>query len=398
MPAPWPPRVNVALLCFAANILAHSDRVALSVALPVMMQQYGWDTAKSGWVLSGFFFGYVALMIPVGLLVQRFGARRVFAACVALWSVCTIATPLARSAQALTSIRVLLGVFESGTAACINSTLVRWFPVSEYSRAAGLCWSGGYAGPVLAVPLASLLLHQLGWPAIFYTFGALGLTWLPMWWRQPEKSLPIAAPTRIAPPVQLLISPPVVAIMLLHFSSNWVLYFMITWLPTYLSLERKMSLSATAAGASLPFVFAWLGTNSFGWAIDRLSLRWGRTPTRKLFMVPYAFAAVGLMLVPQAATATGAVTMLCLAMALMTSATPVFSSASMDLAPDMAGPLASIQSAFANIAGIVAPVAVGYLVKAFGWTSPFALTAAIALLGVAVYTRYGSAGRDDNRQ
>ncbi|MCC6590250.1 MAG: MFS transporter [Bryobacterales bacterium] len=395
MPAPWPPRVNVALLCFAANILAHSDRVALSVALPVMMRQYGWDTARSGWVLSGFFVGYVALMIPVGLLVQRFGPRKVFAACVALWSVCSIATPLARSAQSLTAIRVLLGAFESGTAACINSTLVRWFPVTEYSRAAGLCWSGGYAGPVLAVPLASLLLHQFGWPAIFYTFGALGLTWLPMWWRNAEKPLSTGSASRIAPPVRLLISPPVVAIMLLHFSSNWVLYFMITWLPAYLSFERKMSLSGTAAGASLPFVFAWLGTNLFGWAIDRLSLHWGRTPTRKLFMIPYAAAAVALLLVPHAATPAGAVAILCLVMALMTSATPVFSSASMDLAPDMAGPLASIQSAFANIAGIVAPVAAGYLVKAFGWASPFALTAGIALLGVAVYARYGSAGRAD---
>ena len=118
---PWPRRVDAALLCFLANLIAHSDRVSLSVAMPVMMSENHWDTAQAGWVLSGFFLGYTLLMAPVGLLTQRYGTRPVFAACMSWWTLCTLLTPLPRSLAGLTAMRVLLGVGESGTASCIKS-------------------------------------------------------------------------------------------------------------------------------------------------------------------------------------------------------------------------------------------------------------------------------------
>jgi MFS transporter, ACS family, glucarate transporter len=103
--------------------------------MPFMMQEYGWDTAQAGWVLSGIFLGYTLLMVPVGLLVHRYGPKPVLAACMGWWSFFTLLTPLARSLGGLTTIRVHLGMGESGTASCINETLVRWFPAREYSRA-----------------------------------------------------------------------------------------------------------------------------------------------------------------------------------------------------------------------------------------------------------------------
>jgi len=136
---PWPRRVDVALLCFLANLIAHSDRVSISAAMPVMMRESGWDTAQAGWVLSGFFLGYTLLMVPVGVLVQKYGPKPVFGACMSWWTLCTFLTPLPRSLAGLTAMRVLLGVGECGTASCINATRVRWFPPREYSRATALC-------------------------------------------------------------------------------------------------------------------------------------------------------------------------------------------------------------------------------------------------------------------
>ena len=54
---PWPRRVDIALLCFAANVIAHCDRVSLGAAAPAMMAEYSWTTAQMGWVLSAFFAG-----------------------------------------------------------------------------------------------------------------------------------------------------------------------------------------------------------------------------------------------------------------------------------------------------------------------------------------------------
>jgi sugar phosphate permease len=181
------------------------------------------------------------------------------------------------------------------------------------------------------------------------------------------------------------------AAWVLHFSSNWFSYVMITWLPTYLSMARGFALAEMAFGAALPFVCAMAGSNLFGSAIDRMSRTRDRTHVRKLFMAPYALSAFVLLLVPAIAGGTGTVIALCAAMFLMTSATPVYASSSLDLAPRYAGTVVGIQNALANVAGVLAPVIVGYIVKASGWNGAFWLTAAICVLGISVYLLFGKA-------
>lgn len=384
-----PPRVQVALLCFAANVIAHCDRVALGAAVPGILREFGWSTPQMGWVLSAFFAGYALAMIPVGLAAQAFGPRRVFALSLGSWSLFTLAMPLSRTPAMLGVLRFLLGVGESGTAACINGTLARWFPPAEYARAAGLCWSGGYAAPLIAFPVASFLALHFGWRAIFVAFGLAGLLWLPLWLRVAEPAGPAgAAGSRGLGTV--LRHPAVWAVFLLHFSSNWCLYVMISWLPAYLTLERKLSVAGTAAGSALPFLFAWIGTNLFAWLIDRTG---NRADARKLCLIPYAGAALCLLAMPRVSSATTAIVLLCLVMGLLAAATPVFSAASLDLAPSVAASLAAVQNAFANIAGILAPAVIGHLVASpEGWTAAFTLTAAVCLGGAAAYLAMGRAG------
>lgn len=373
------PRHTIALLCFAANVIAHCDRVSLSVAVPSLMKEYGWDSAQMGGVLSAFFTGYALFMIPVGALVNRFGPRKVFAASMGFWSLFTVMTPLARSAQSLFAMRFLLGAGESGTAACINGTLARWFPPGEFARAAGLCWSAGYFGPILAFPLASWLLAEFGWRAIFLGFGAIGFLWLPFWLRAAEPARG-GGTSKPVPWRALLRQRAVWGVFGLHFSSNWILYVMITWLPAYLTTARGFQLGAGAVGASLPFLCAWIGTNVFAQLTDRTPPAW-----RRIFLIPYTACAALIFYLPSAPAQTATVAVLCLAMAMLSAVTPLFSSASMRLAPEFAGPLAAVQNAFANLAGIIAPAAIGWLVKWHGWEAAFALTAAVCLMGSIAY-------------
>src|SRR5262245_58472102 len=136
---PWPKRLDISLLCFLALIVAYCDRVNLSVTAPLIMQEYHWDTAQMGWVLSGFYIGYTLFMIPAGRLVDYFGPKRVFAASVVWWSIFTALTPFPRSIAGLTCMRAVVGAGESGTIPCINRSLVNWFPRQEYSRVFGFC-------------------------------------------------------------------------------------------------------------------------------------------------------------------------------------------------------------------------------------------------------------------
>jgi sugar phosphate permease len=408
---PWPKRLDVALLAFVALVIAYCDRVNISVAAPSMMREYGWDTAGMGWALSGFFAGYALMMIPAGMLADHFGPKRVFAVAMAWWSILTAFTPLPRSLGALTALRVFMGAGESGTFPSMNGILVRWFPRQEYSRVTGFCWSGGYAGSIVGVPLGSLILATLGWRAIFWIFAAIGIIWVPVWYMsvtdQPEQS-PAVADTELAyiraarpeirkaervPWGRILSIPAFWGLFALHFSSNWFAYVMISWLPTYLLTAKGFSLSSMALGAALPYICALLASNGFGALIDRLSVGRNRTRVRKLFLIPYALSAVALMLVPQASTPRATVAMLCLAMAFLTAATPVYSSNSLDLAPRYAATVVGVQACIANFAGILAPVAIGYVARSGGWSMAFALTAAITAAGILAFALMGTAER-----
>src|SRR5207245_2523977 len=144
-----------------------------------------------------------------------------------------------------------------------------------------------------------------------------------------------------------------------------------------LMVAKKFSLSSMAVGAALPYISAFVATYMFGSLIDRLTKTHPRTRVRKLFLIPYAFSAAALLLVPLAPTPSTTVAMLCLAMALLTSVTPVYASNSLDLAPRYAATIVGIQACIANLAGIIAPVVIGYLARRGGWTMAFVVTAAI---------------------
>ena len=217
---PWPKRVDLALLCFTALVIAYCDRVNLSVAAPSIIREYGWDTARMGWAFTAFFIGYTGFMIPAGRLTDRLGARRMFAFSILWWSVFTALTPIPQSLGALVAIRILMGMGESGVFPAMNSALVRWFPKQEYSRATAFCWSGGYAGSIVAFPIASAILALWGWRSVFFVFAGLGLLWLPFWWlgarNRPERraadrtgvwSREVARPVDIAIAAAMVLSP-----------------------------------------------------------------------------------------------------------------------------------------------------------------------------------------------
>ena len=406
---PWPKRFDIALLSFFAVVIAACDRINMAVAAPAIMQEYGWDTVKMGWVLSGFYIGYVLFMIPTGMIADRYGPKRVFASSVAWWSLFTALTPLPKSLSGMTLMRITMGAGESGMYPSVNGILVRWFPRQEYSRAASFSWSGGALGAIIAFPLASMIVGLWGWRAIFFAFAFLGVIWLPLWvlgssddpatsrgisQRELEHILearPVMEVVRSVPWREILRLPALWALLLLHFSANWFAYMLISWLPTYLMIGRHFSLANMAIGSSLPFLAILVGTNFFGTLIDRLSIRHSRTSVQKMVLLPYAFAAVIFLLVPLASSSSITVLLLCLSTALMSCVIPIYASGSLDLAPRFAATVVAFQNSMANFAGILVPVVTGYLVKFAGWNSAFWLTAAISTGGILIYLAFGQA-------
>ena len=406
---PWPKRFDIAMLCFFAVVISHCDRINMSVAAPLIMKQRGWNTADMGWVFSSFFLGYTSFMVLMGYLADRFGPKRIFGLSVAWWSLFTALTPLPSAILGMAVVRAVMGMGESGTNPATNSMLVRWFPPQEYSRATSFALSGSYAGPIFAFPLAATIMAAWGWPTVFYVFAAFGAAWVPLWFLlssdRPEHCNSVS-PTELqyildgrpkiegkieVPWRRMVFLPAFWGVATLHFSANWLYYVLATWLPTYLIAERHFSLAAMGVGAALPFLSAWIGTNLFGVLIDRCSLGRDRTRVRKYFVVVFMLTGLILIALPTVNRPPAIIGLLCLAMLLLTSATPTINTGSLEIAPRYAGTFMGLQNSFANLTGLGVPVITGYIANSFGWTPAFWVTAAAIVTGGSVYLCLGKA-------
>ena len=63
----------------------------------------------------------------------------------------------------------------------MNNILSKWVPVAERSRSLALVYSGMYLGSVTGLAFSPFLIHQYGWPSVFFSFGSLGAVWFAVW-------------------------------------------------------------------------------------------------------------------------------------------------------------------------------------------------------------------------
>ena len=88
-------RWKVASLIFLVSFVAYMDRVNLSVATPVIMQEFGFTKIDMGLIQTCFFGGYALMQVPGGILADRFGLRKTGTFAILWWSIFTALTALA---------------------------------------------------------------------------------------------------------------------------------------------------------------------------------------------------------------------------------------------------------------------------------------------------------------
>jgi len=312
------------------------------------------------------------------------------------------------------SARVMLGLGEGVNTPAIQSLVGRWFPVEERSRAVAVNLTGIQFGTIVGLPLSTWIMIHFGWPAIFYSYGVLGLLWVIAWWRiaydRPEEHPGITAEERallrgvargehrgattVQPWRALLRSRGVWALLLSTCCTNWIFFMFLTWLPTYLVKSQGFSLKAMGVLAMLPYLAAIVSANVSGALADR-AIRNGYDPTlvRKAFFVPGMLLASALLLwlsQPHSQTML-VVIMVCTHAAFAIGGGTVLMN-SIDLAPAHAGTLTGLQGLTGNVAGAVSTIVAGMLVAGTGsWESVFYVAALVALLGVVVFATLGSA-------
>jgi ACS family sodium-dependent inorganic phosphate cotransporter len=395
-PAMWRQRFTLSAFCFTCLALSYMDRWNLSVAAPLLMQEFGWTKTTIGLLQSVFFYGFTLSHLPGGWLADRFGGRRVLGAGTLVWSLATIATPLAGSFGGLAAARVALGLGEGMNMPSISSLVARWFPLEERTRATVVNLTGIHAGTLIALPLSAWIAATHGWRAVFYAYGAIGLVWVALWFRWAPDAPPAGVgPARVAevPWGVFLREPAVRALLATTFITNWTAWFMFSWLPTYFVQVHGFSLQGSGLVSAVPHLAMMCAGLASGWTADRLIARGlPVSRVRKLVLsTGFVGAAAFLLVIPRVATPYGVVACLAAALSCFALGATTVLVNSLDLAPRHAGVLVGLQGTAGNVAGMVSPVLGGAIVERTGsWDLNFYLIAGLLLVGILIWTRWSS--------
>jgi MFS transporter, ACS family, D-galactonate transporter len=404
-------RWTIVIMAFLGTAINYIDRANLGVAMPTLSKEFGITNESKGLILGAFFWTYAFFQLPSGWFVDKVGPRVSYAVAVVWWSIFTAATAIAKGFSSLFGFRLLLGIGEAPAYPTNAKAVAEWFPKSERAFATSIYDSGARAGSVAALPLCTWVIGSYGWRTSFVVTGAIGVLWAFLWvalYRHPSKSKRVSQEERdyIAagqPPAGAATGPKVSwgslfkyrtvqGMMLGFFCLNFVIYFFVTWFPTYLKEGRGFTDVKTGIFGMIPGLFAMVAGWAGGQTSDYLLRKgWSLTMARKVPIVGGMAMASSIGLAVIVPSAAQAVALLALSYGSLCFAAASIWSLPADVAPTSrhVASIGGIQNFASNTAGICMTYVIGKLLtKTGGFVVPLMLAGGFAILGALAYLFY----------
>jgi sugar phosphate permease len=403
-------RWGIALLLAFGVLVNYFDRVNLSVSKSALHEAFGISAVMFGYMSSAYNWTYGALQIPSGLLLDRFGVRRVGIVGTAVWSIASFLAAASRGIGGLFGSRFLLGIGEAPTFPGNSKATGYWFPKDERSLATAMFDSMAKFSSAIGVPMLGLVLLHFGWRWNFGVTGIISVVYFALfcvYYKNPSQDAALSDAEREhirrggaqpedptlaaagAPLAYLLQQPKVWGLALGYGSYNYVFFLLLTWLPSYLSEAHHLELSQSIFYTSVPWLCATVAELIVGgWLVDFLIQRgWSAVRVRQTVLVGGTALGLGIFGVAYAQSTQAAVVWITISITGLSIAAPVGWSMPSLIAPkESVGTVGGIMNTSNQIAGIVAPIATGYIVsaaKSYSWA--FIAAAVVLVIGIAGY-------------
>jgi MFS family permease len=392
---------------FIMMMLCYMDRINLAVAAKSIATTYSLSSVQLGYLFSSFLWTYLVCLIPVGMAVDRWGARSVTAGSLALWSVAGALTGFAGTYSGLFASRLALGVGEAASYPAGGRVVREWAPRSERGIAAALLNSGAYAGLAVGAPVVGWIVTVFGWKESFYITGAVGIILSIAWyvlyrapeavsWLSPgERALILADRDREVRKASgggsalgvLLRSSSMWGLALTQGCAGYTLYLFMTWLPTYLADSRGLDVMRSGAFSAVPYAAA----VPCGLLLGRLSDRILRGSDvaqggRRRMIAACLLVSSVILLTPFVTNIWVILGLFSIALTCVSTAMGMNIALTNDLLTDgsWAGMAISFLILGGNSFGIVAPIATGYVVASpLGYSGAFVIAGVLLLAGAA---------------
>ncbi|KAK7913214.1 hypothetical protein WMY93_013425 [Mugilogobius chulae] len=384
--------------------------------------KFSWDPETVGMIHGSFFWGYIVTQIPGGYICSRLAANRVFGAAIFLTSTLNMFIPSAARVHygCVIFVRILQGLVEGVTYPACHGIWSKWAPPLERSRLATISFCGSYAGAVIAMPLAGILVQYTGWSSVFYVYGCFGMFWYCFWifvsYESPadhptisdeercyiEESIGESAKLMGAaekfktPWRKFFTSMPVYAIIVANFCRSWTFYLLLISQPAYFEEVFGFEISKVGVLSALPHLVMTIIVPIGGQLADHLRSKniLSTTTVRKMMNCGgFGMEATLLLVVGYSHSKGVAISFLVLAVGFSGFAISGFNVNHLDIAPRYASILMGISNGVGTLSGMVCPLIVGAMTKnktREEWQYVFLIASLVHYGGVIFYGIFAS--------
>ncbi|HEU0224714.1 MAG TPA: MFS transporter [Steroidobacteraceae bacterium] len=413
-------RTLVFAMIFGFAFTGYIQRQGVSVAAERIMPDLGLSQIQIGWVMTAFLFTYTVFQIPMSLLGQVVGARKMLTAIgltTAIASVLTASAPLAAATGAiflmLLLARGVLGAAQSALFPVCSGTIRHWYPVGSWSSLQGLTVTGLWFGAAAASPLIAWLMQTYGWQKALVYSSIPSLALVALWWwfarDRPDlhtrvsktellelagnPSYNATAPLTWKRVLRVLSDPQILLITLSYTIMNYVFYLVMFWSFLYLVQERKLSVLESGWLAALPFLVAGVAAAAGGRLADTLRAYFGDTTGMRIIpLTALPLAALFLYLTVALESPYCAVAALCMGFACVELNEGPFWGAAMRLQPSDTMAATAVLNTGGNLGGLVATPIIAALSAGQDWRLVFTTGAATSIAAALLWLKI-DAGR-----
>ena len=406
-------RFFLASCLFVLSAISFLDRTNISIAGLQISSEYGLGNQRLGWIFSAFLIGYAGFQVPAGWLATRFGPRLVITLGVVWWGVATALTTLippgiSQAVVLLISIRFALGAGEAVIYPAANQFVARWVPEQERGFINGLIFAGVGAGSGLTPPLLAWFILHHGWRSAFWFSAVIGVAAGGVWWffaRDTPEEDPKVSPAELniiregilgkasqAGPAAaiswraMLSRRDLPALFISYFGFGYTAWIFFSWFFLYMAQVRGFNLKASALFSTLPFLSMVVGCLGGGALSDRLTRSYGLRAGRcGLASVAFFVTAVFLVLGSRVQSPQLAGVILAGGAGALYVSQSSFWSVSADIAGLSSGVFSSMVNMGAQVGGAVTASLTPWVAQRFGWTTSFAIAAALAVVGALLW-------------
>ena len=376
--------IIIALL-FIATCINYLDRQIIGLLKPILEKEFNWTETDFSHIVMAFTAAYALGLLIAGGMIDKLGTKVGYSITVIIWSVAGMFHAIAKTVGGFSVARIFLGLGEAGHFPAAVKTVAEWFPKKERALATGIFNAGTSVGVVFALLITPYIYNHLGWHAVFWITGSLGLVWLIAWlyfYDLPSKQKRLSESelkyieSDSTQQGQLQITVP--WRRLFYYKQTWayvtgkflidpIYWFFLFWLPSYFSTTFNLDLKKPSVELMIIYGATTIGSIAGGYLSSLLVKRgWAVVKARKTVLFIFAIIQISIISAQFISNVWVAVALISLVVAVHQAwATNIFTLASDMFSKESVSSVVGIGGMAGAIGGILFPIFIGYILDRY---------------------------------